>query len=174
MNVLEKLAELQARPRDIQGTKDAAAIEDVERSLKATLPEGLRSALTRFSHAIDFNTVVLFKPIECSGWEDRDGALDLLALYGLNADDWSILEMNETYAGRLPANCIAIGESSGGNQICLERGTDRVYFWDHESSSIGRYLIANSFDDFVDSLYEGDNSIEGPSGIIEGESYLDF
>lgn len=174
MDVIKKLAELHAEPMASADGVAVRTVDDVERALGFALPDTLKTALSKVSGAIAFDATVLFKPMESSGWEDKDGSLDLNVIYGLAEDDWSLTKMNDTYAGRIPANCIAIGESSGGNQICLEADTNKVVFWDHEAATDGVFLISNSFDEFLESLYLGDDSLGDSSGIIESESYLDF
>jgi hypothetical protein len=68
---------------------------------------------------------------------------------------------------RLPTQMLPIAHDPGGNLICISCfGSDsgKVYFWDHEKEvdySIASdddysnlYLIANSFEEFLDGLYE--------------------
>lgn len=168
MNVLEKLSELQARRFDVEASKEMSTVADVERALEAQLPDGLKAALSHYCYAIDFDVTVSFRPIEPSGWERQDGAIDFNMIYGLAHDDWAILKMNETFAAQIPASCIVIGACSGGNQICLEKESGRILFWDHESSGAGVSLAANSFDDFMDSLFVVDDSLDdSDDGIIE-------
>ena len=64
---------------------------------------------------------------------------------------------------RYPKNLLAIGTDPGGNEICLSvagKDSGKVYFWDHENeveegeepSYQNVYLIANSFEEFLESL----------------------
>ncbi len=96
---------------------------------------------------------------------DEQGGDTLHHVYGLyNGPGYARLEdAYATYAGRIPAVLLPIADDPGGNVICLGltgpyRGN--VYFWDHESESDDEpgfenvVLIANSFQAFLDSLYE--------------------
>ncbi len=67
--------------------------------------------------------------------------------------------------GRMPKEFVPIGRDSCGNQICLcvqGKNYGKVYFWNHEEEADegkeptydNLYLIANSFTDFINSLYE--------------------
>ncbi len=71
----------------------------------------------------------------------------------------------KTYISRLPNDLFPIGYGPCGDLICLcihGKNYGKVYFWDHErEAEEGReptydnvYLVANSFTDFINSLYE--------------------
>lgn len=59
-------------------------------------------------------------------------------------------------------NFLAIADDPFGNQICIgikKKYLGRIYFWDHEEESRffkfkGTTLLAHTFDDFLESLYE--------------------
>lgn len=80
-----------------------------------------------------------------------------------------IRDANELRDGRLPAYFVSIGTDGGGDEICIDcrsgEGFGRVYYWDHNFEAhqehgmtpeeAGNYhLIANSFSEFLDCLYE--------------------
>ncbi len=80
-------------------------------------------------------------------------------------DDNDIVRSMALHAGRYPKNFLQIAEDPGGNAICLSVGGNeygKVYFWDHENEVAegeepgyqNVYLIANSFDEFLNSLQE--------------------
>lgn len=83
----------------------------------------------------------------------------------------------ETFKGNIPNEVIPIGESSGGNQICLgiSKATQgRVYFWDHEHEAEesnplpGLCLVANSFSDFVKKLdVNPEQKLLGKDSVVE-------
>jgi hypothetical protein len=69
------------------------------------------------------------------------------------------------FKDRIPSDLIPIASAPCGNQICLcVKGVNygKVYFWDHENEAPegeepwyeNVYLIANSFKEFIDKLYE--------------------
>ena len=84
-------------------------------------------------------------------------------LYGLAPDheraDLSLAISD--YSGRLPKGLLPIGGDLFSNQICLSvSGLTKglVYFWEHEAVGAEDdptllILIANSFEEFVDSFY---------------------
>lgn len=78
-------------------------------------------------------------------------------------DVYNLVNYATLFLGRVPKNLLPIAVDPGGNLICLSvAGADRgrVYFWEHEEESQegetpgyeNVYLVANSFDEFLDSL----------------------
>lgn len=63
---------------------------------------------------------------------------------------------------RMLTHILPIAHDDGGNQICISIGDNDygyIYFWDHEKETDepgydNMYLIANSFNEFLDSLFE--------------------
>ncbi|PCJ11402.1 MAG: hypothetical protein COB04_19135 [Gammaproteobacteria bacterium] len=68
----------------------------------------------------------------------------------------------ETFKGRIPKQLLPFGDDPGGNQICIGlkgKYKGKVYFWDHEEDNLifkfkGVSLVAESFNEFIDGLYE--------------------
>ncbi len=106
-------------------------------------------------------------------YNESDGSgSQLNGLYGLNLpeDDYvNDIEWNfDEYSvndKRIPDNFIFIGYDAGGNQICLGisgKHTGEIWFWDHEEeaddgeepSMANMSLIAKTFTDFIEGLYE--------------------
>lgn len=78
------------------------------------------------------------------------------------------------YAVELPASFVPVGESSGGNLVCVD-GNGVVHLWDHESQRNERtWRIADSIDEFLKRFEPDDSGIGSTEGIIESESFLDF
>lgn len=73
-----------------------------------------------------------------------------------------ILNNYKVFKGRIKKELLPIAEDSFGNQICIgikNKYIGKIYFWDHELEesffkSKAITLIANSFNDFLDSLFE--------------------
>ncbi|MED4816395.1 hypothetical protein [Bacillus atrophaeus] len=62
-------------------------------------------------------------------------------------------------------------DADGGNQICLGikgEGSGNLYFWDHELTNRVKdnLLIADSFEDFIQSLFVEEDSDEEDVGIL--------
>jgi hypothetical protein len=79
---------------------------------------------------------------------------------------------------RIPKELIPIGCDGCGNQICLGVAGERynkVYFWDHEEEMDGEetepwydniYLIANSFEEFINKLHYLDVNVNSDNNLI--------
>lgn len=79
---------------------------------------------------------------------------------GIAPDDRDdLVPFNRSYAGRLPADTLAIAYDPLGNLICLVvQGTreGEVVFWDHEAATCDLAklrTIASSFSEFVEGLH---------------------
>lgn len=77
----------------------------------------------------------------------------------------NILLENKLYGDRIPKNMWSIGKDDFGNRVLLNVGGKnygKVYFWDHEKeveedqepTYDNLTLIANDFDEFMDSLQD--------------------
>jgi hypothetical protein len=103
---------------------------------------------------------------------DSDGTLisDFYALkYGPDYDE--LYDSYETFLDRIPKELIPIACDPGGNQICLGvregKYYGKIYFWNHENEAAiwdlpddvetpwwdNVYLVANSFEEFINKLY---------------------
>ncbi|CAN5129342.1 hypothetical protein BH10PSE6_BH10PSE6_20890 [soil metagenome] len=136
----------------------------LERKLGVTFPERYRSFLLRFNggspkpdcfpiHGFDENPV---------------GAIHYF--FGIdgpvlsNHIDWNY----RTFRGRIPRELLPIAGDESGNLICLffkGEAKGAVYFWDHDEEHSpptyeNVYLIAKTFDSFLDSIYFEDLSEE--------------
>jgi len=91
----------------------------------------------------------------------EDGILNVF--FGIMpGHSYDVAKNFKTYRGRVRSGLLPIANDPGGNIICLStRGGDRgsVYLWDHEQETPGRvpsdanlYLIADSFEDFINRL----------------------
>jgi hypothetical protein len=97
--------------------------------------------------------------------------------YGLKYDptyneSYELYDSYESFFDRMPKELIPIACDPGGNQICLGvvKGEHygKVYFWDHEEEAQNFvvpeeietpwwenvYLVANSFEEFINKLYK--------------------
>jgi hypothetical protein len=94
---------------------------------------------------------------------DDEGETALNTLYGLDIDE-SYDELSSVFDslyGEIPDEFISIGDDSGGNQICLGTSGEyvgKIYIFLHNIEPTGEmsnmFLISDSFDSFLDSLYE--------------------
>lgn len=174
--MLDKLTQLGAEPIDVPAERKAQLLAVVEAEL-GPLPDDYRKLLLHFGGDIEFKSFVKFRSDEPSPWAADDGTDSLEMLYGLSSKYSStMLEMFETYEGRIPADWIPIGEAPGGNQVCLKirpSGSQSVGFWDHESevgpglppSNDGMTMITDSLRDFIDRLTKEDPPDNGPRAV---------
>jgi hypothetical protein len=109
----------------------------------------------------------LIEPI----WGDkvRGGNADLAWFLAIYEGEYENFERTlNTMRNRIPKDLIPIARGSGGDLVCLCTQGDnygKVYFWDHnweaedgqEPTYDNVYLVANSFTDFINSLYEHKN-----------------
>lgn len=138
-------------PEANQGT--AITSDEVERTIGIILPKDLLALLKEIKGAVIFEEDIRFKPSQPSGREYPEGYLDLEILYGLSTDDNGIPQRYLTFKDQLPSDLIAIGESPGGDQICLSRTTPQVYFWKHDVEDDEAVTeIAPSFSAFASQL----------------------
>jgi len=168
----EKLSQLGPR---LLGKKS----NDLERAIKSAeqilpISGSFREILLTFGGAVVFDNGAKFTSDEQSPLNDKDGYLNLEVLYGLGKDKNCIEQKAAQYAGELPASFVPVGESSGGNLVCVD-GNGVVHLWDHESQRNERtWRIADSVDEFLKRLEPDDSGIGSTEGIIESESFLDF
>jgi len=156
-----------------------AKVEDAWEALKVleeTIPftETHRKILIEFGGAVVFRNGSKFQSDEWSPLSDGEGYLDLGLLYGLAEGKHGLCYLINVYEEQLPELLVPIGDSSGGNLICLDN-SGAVYFWDHESSEgeNGTNRIADSFDEFFYRL-ETEQDMGDSEGIDESRTWFDF
>ncbi|MGY5958277.1 SMI1/KNR4 family protein [Kosakonia sp. BK9b] len=148
------------------------------------LPADYRAFLCHFGATIVFKENVLFKALQPSPWADDNGYDSLSSLYGLSqsGNEESVFGAAETYRQDTGSQWLAIGASSGDNQICLRlQGalSGQVWYWDHESDPVygddvvisGMTKIADSFEAFI-MLLEAQAPQADASGVVSVD--LDF
>jgi hypothetical protein len=147
---------------------------DIEEKLNYKFPSSYRDFLIEMKGSIMFNNGAIYKPIVNSPVDDRDGNQSLDILYGLTGHS-NLVEINNMYSDQIPDEYVAIGGSSGGNLICLNKNDEQIYFWHHEALYDDEmfFKIANNIDEFINGLKKDDSEVN-LTGVIESESFLDF
>ena len=96
-------------------------------------------------------------------YNDRYGAngSTLHTIYGLldENDSYDLDYNRRMYDGRILEGYLTIAEDCGGNLILLSLDDGKIYFWDYNleddpPSTNNMYLVKNSFNEFLDSLYK--------------------
>lgn len=150
----------------------------IKKSLSIEFPRALEAILLALRGAIVFDKGAIFTSDERSPVDDSHGKQGLGVLYGIEDDRNGLLACNEMYADQLPRNLITIGETPGGNQVCLERGSGRILFWHHEAltDDSALFQIALTFDDFIARLepQESNGPVAPPKGVIPSKTWFDF
>ncbi|MEG7378046.1 SMI1/KNR4 family protein [Bacillus subtilis] len=100
--------------------------------------------------------------------------LGLFYGFGIDDNDFNVKSMTVTYEEQIPDWIIPIADGDGGDQVCLGvkgEATGKVYFWDHELTNGVKdtFLVANSFSDFIQSLFIEEASDDEDDGILSIE-----
>jgi len=152
----------------IEGTKDQITDSDIEKYIKElniNLPEDYKQHLIKYNggHPIK-DGAPMINPIDES---ETDIGIDwFLAIYeGESSNFLKAYHTFKIWQKRMPDELIPIANASCGDKICMSVKGDnygKIYYWEHEiEASEGEepdysnvHLIANSFTDFINSLYE--------------------
>lgn len=164
-------------------TKERNKLLSYLEKLTGGLSKDYHDFLLHYGSNVRFDNMVSFRSIEPSPWADDKGLDDIEYFYGLSNTivGYNIFEAIYTYKNDLKMKFIPIGFSSGGNQICIcnkGRREGTIWFWDHNVDPIfdeekiisGLTLVANDFNNFIDSLIIDDDT--STSKAMGG--YLDF
>lgn len=138
-------------------------IQQIERQLNLVLPNEYKNFLIDYGLS-GFNKGYVYFPIyeNCPGGDK--GILDVF--FGVYPDDPNdILDNYDCYNGRMSPDLFPIAGDPGGNIICMSLNKNNmgaIYFWSHDDEVIveegeeidnsNLYLIANSFEEFINSL----------------------
>ena len=125
---------------------------DLREFLGIELPESLMSILLEIRGAVFLYNQALFKPLEPCGTEDKRGYDSIDLFFGWSKGTYGLKENNRP-RDWFPDNLVAIGDTPGGDRICLDKETMEVVRWDHEGDEEDAItLIAHDFDSFIASL----------------------
>ena len=152
---------MEARIIDSSGPLSEEELRVAERELGLQLPSAYRKFLLTHNGGKPVPGVFNFKGRD--GSPDRSVVDWFLSVH--EADFDNLLHYAQTYRGRIPEWLVPIGHDPYGNLILLgHTGTDTgaVFFWDHEqeisthsqSGAVNVFRVANSFQQFLDQLYE--------------------
>lgn len=136
-------------------------IEKFEQLIQSKLPDDYKQFLLKYNGGRPVKNEC-FKYVETWDGQSRNTSSGVEWFSSMFND---IKSSNNILKGRLPHEMLAIADGFCGNIICLCIKGDnygKVYYWDHEYEADedeepwyeNVYLIANSFADFINSLYE--------------------
>lgn len=94
---------------------------------------------------------------------DDDGESLVNKFYGIGDMKSNLAKVFEILEGEIPDDFISIANDPGGNEILLGVSGEyqgKVYFWLHdieqENEMDNMFILANSFDEFFNNLYESE------------------
>jgi hypothetical protein len=157
----QRVMELEGRPMPFRGVVTEEVLLLAEQKIGYPLPEGYREFLQDYGG-------FMFS-VSCPVKDRRDGVeeTDFSFSYSLNlhstAFTYDLLwkYQDDVSAGVMATEILPIGGDDGGNQVCICMGGEnlgKVYFWYHDKAGSPfdyscLYLIADSFDEFMQSLF---------------------
>lgn len=98
------------------------------------IPKDYREFLLNYDETF-YENEVTYKPLETSPWTSKEGTQVFEGFYGLSSEN-NLFYQIEGYLNRMRDCMIPIGESPGGNLICIgvtESFIGKVYFWNPEN-----------------------------------------
>jgi hypothetical protein len=137
---------------------DESVLAELEKSLNIELPEFYRNFLLKYNGGRPVPDGFKFKG------KTKGSMVD--GFFGIHNQKYNNLRDElETYKNRIPYNFFPIARDPGDNLIAIAVSNPNkgsIYFWNHERENEidGSYdfsnviLIADSFDEFLDNLYE--------------------
>ncbi|WP_249595689.1 SMI1/KNR4 family protein [Peribacillus frigoritolerans] len=117
-------------------------IKKIETMYDINIPKDYREFLLNYDETF-FENEVTYKLIETSPWTSKEGTQVFENFYGLSNENNLFVQI-EGYLNRMPDWMIPIGESPGGNLICIgvkESFMGKVYFWDHENERESKIMV---------------------------------
>lgn len=102
------------------------------------IPKDYREFLLNYDETF-FENKVTYKPLEISPWTSQV----FEGFYGLAGEN-NLFDQIEGYLNRMPNCMIPIGESPGGNLICIgvkEGFMGKVFFWNHENEREAKKMV---------------------------------
>lgn len=157
------------------GSAEQCTFAQIDSELNIRFTDKYQSLLKNLKGSIVFDSGAVFKPKQKSPVDTIDGFQSLEMLYGLQGDS-NLIYKNKMYNEQVPEGYVVIGESIGGNQICISREDGKVYFWFHEAEVEDNSLfeIACNVDDFLEGLLNDNAQPSDKREVDESNSFLDF
>ncbi|MFT0804042.1 SMI1/KNR4 family protein [Bacillus swezeyi] len=158
----------------VQKAHDEKEIEEIEKSFSIDLSDDYKEFLLKYGECMIIEDNLVFPVLEDTPLTD-EGLLPLGFFYGLEKNRYDIRNIRDIYFDQMPEWVLPIADAEGGDQICIAvkgEKTGKIYFWDHElrNGQKDLFLIANSFNDFIQSLFVQETLEDGKDdGIVSFE-----
>ncbi len=139
---------------------------------KSGLPDQVIPLISVYKNSVLFEDDIQFEPQHKTGLEGSDNELTLEVLWGIEEGQFNIFTVNESLKNlEADESLFSIGESFGGNHICLSKDDSKVYLFVNDSEQ-NTYLIFNNLELFIESLRVQRDSITRP--VKASSIQLDF
>ncbi|PCD06313.1 hypothetical protein CMV16_19260 [Peribacillus simplex] len=143
-------------------------VKKLEKMYDIYIPKDYKEFLLNYEETF-FENEVTYKPIETSPWTTKEGTQVFEGFYGISSEN-NLSDQIKGYLNRMPDCMIPIGESPGGNVICIGvRGSyiGKVYFWNHENEREAKIMAGiDVASDDINSYWENIHLVS--------ESFLGF
>ena len=151
-------------PESPIGLKD---IEQAENEMGIKFPKDYKQFLLKVNGGHPIKDT--FPVLQAIGNDPRQDSAEIAWLSAIyNGENYNLVKEYNLFKGdRTPEDLLTIADDSLGNKICLcikGKNLDKVYFWDFRGQNPDEneawydnvYLVAESFTDFINSLYRVD------------------
>ncbi|AJH14439.1 SMI1/KNR4 family protein [Myroides profundi] len=139
------------------------------------LPKAYLTFSTRYGYGI-FNNDSVVKSTDRIPVGYSDNTIPISFIYGWGSDDESLQNTRKALLDQIDKHYFVFAEGNPGDYILINMSNGSIYYYAHDdlpSSSL--YLIANSFEDFIDRLQLNTNTMhdEDEDDDLEEEWFAD-
>jgi hypothetical protein len=143
MNILKSI-------NTINKIENEKTFENIQKGFEFIINESFKNILINYNAAKPLRTFYKNNAIE----------FNLNYFFGFSEKYYEDFMHNyKTYLERMPKELYPIGSADGGNIVCMNKGTDEIYFWFHEEDDWGmdgieKYpnKIAKNINEFLEYL----------------------
>ncbi|MCY8228717.1 SMI1/KNR4 family protein [Bacillus spizizenii] len=170
LNIKEKMSEFNLDIRIDKSVNAQEALQKFEEDNSFIIDDSYKEFLYSYGECWIQEDNIFFPVLE-DNLLTSNGKLRLSYFYGLNNNDANLIKLTHDLSEQMPDWIIPIADADGGDQICLGvkgGSTGNIYLWDHGLTNGVKdtFLIANSFSDFIQSLFVEESSDEEDDGIL--------
>lgn len=144
---------------NMESVNGKIAIDDIrnfEKTYNVKLPEDYIAFLLKYNGGYPKESTFKIS--------DEEGESVVNKFYGIGNMKSNLSSVFEILDGEIPDGFISIANDPGGNEICISVGEEhygKVFVWIHDMDSdeylSNMFLLANSFNEFFDNLYENES-----------------
>lgn len=106
-----------------------------------------------------FNDDIVFKSIDKIPVSYNDGTTPITFIYGWGFGSESLQETRDGLADQISSNYFVFAEGNPGDYLLINTVDGKIYYYSHEGEvNYSIFLVANTFEDFIESLSINKNS----------------